>query len=393
MTLPDRRILEMTLEQWGIETASVASGWAALAKLRGAQEAGSPIRLVLLDAQMPQLDGFATAARIKGDAVFGAATIIMLTSGGQRGDAERCRQLGISAYLSKPVRQWELREAILRVLGLKSQGGESSRLVTRHSLEESPQRLRILLAEDNAVNRELTTRILAKRGHTVAVAANGKLALEALETQAFDLVLMDVQMPEMDGFEATAAIRKREDSTGTHIPIIAMTAHAMKGDRERCLAAGMDSYISKPVKADELLKLAEAMASGATSSVEGAAEGAKEAFDREAALARVEGDESLLADLARLLLEEGPKMLATVQAAIAEKDAKQLERAAHSLKGAVSTFAAAGASDAALKLERLGRAGELEGAAHALAQMESQMDRLQAALQSLAASDEEVPHR
>ncbi len=391
--LTNRRILEMTLEQWGMETASVASGWAALAKLRGAQEAGSPIRLVLLDAQMPQLDGFATAARIKGDAALGAATIIMLTSGGQRGDAERCRQLGISAYLSKPVRQWELREAILRVLGLKSQGSESSRLVTRHSLEESPQRLRILLAEDNAVNRELTTHILAKRGHTVAVAANGKLALEALETQVFDLVLMDVQMPEMDGFEATAAIRKREASTGTHIPIIAMTAHAMKGDRERCLEAGMDSYISKPVKADELLKLVEAMASGAISTVEGAVEGAKEAFDREAALVRVDGDESLLADLARLLLEEGPKMLATIQAAIAEKDAKQLERAAHSLKGAVSTFAAAGASDAALKLERLGRAGELEGAAHALAQMESQMDRLQAALQSLAASDEEVPQR
>ena len=326
----------------GHEAALVASGWAALAELRGAQEAGRPIPLVLLDAQMPQLDGFATAARIKADNTLGAATIMMLTSGGQRGDADRCRQLGISAYLSKPVRQWELREAILRVLGLKPQRADSSRLVTRHSLQESPQRLRILLAEDNAVNRELTTRILAKRGHLVVVAVNGKLALEALETQAFDLILMDVQMPEMDGFEATAAIRKREASAGTHIPIIAMTAHAMKGDRERCLQAGMDGYISKPVQADELLKLVEAMGAGATGDAANPTESAKDAFDRKAALARVDGDESLLADLARLFLEEGPKMLVAIQTAVFEKDAARLERAAHSIKGTVSTFARAG---------------------------------------------------
>jgi CheY-like chemotaxis protein len=376
-----------------MKPALVASGWAALAELRRAQESGAAIPLVLLDAQMPQLDGFATAAKIKSDTSLGTATIMMLTSGGQRGDAERCRQLGISAYLSKPVRQWELREAILRVLGLKSQHPEHVRLVTRHTLQEKQQRLRILLAEDNAVNRELTTRLLSKRGHSVAVAVNGRLALEALETQAFDLILMDVQMPEMDGFEATAAIRRQEASTGTHMPIIAMTAHAMKGDRERCLQAGMDAYISKPVQADELVKLIESLASGATALPQADTKESRSVFDRNLALARVDGDEALLADLARLFLDESPNMLAALQTALAENDAARLERAAHSLKGAVSTFAARDAVDAALKLERLGRAGDLEEAPQACDALESQLERLRIALQALAGAGEQVPGR
>ena len=386
----NRRILEITLLQWGMRPTLVQSGWAALAELKRAYEAGNAIPLVLMDAQMPQLDGFAAAANIKQQANLGA-TIVMLTSGGQRGDAERCRQLGISAYLSKPVRQWELREAILRVLGLKPQRGESPRLVTRHSLQETRQHLRILLAEDNPVNRELTVRILSKRGHSVAVAANGRTALEMLEAQVFDLILMDVQMPEMDGFEATAAIRKNEAVTGTRIPIIAMTAHAMKGDRERCLDAGMDGYISKPVKADDLIKLAEALAAAATGSPNSHCESATPAFDREAALARVDGDESLLADLARLFLEESPKMLAAIHEAVAGNAPEQLERAAHSLKGSVATFAAQGAFDAALKLERLGRSGDLKAAEHAYAALESQMRQFRAALHSLSAAREEVP--
>ena len=387
----NRHILELTLLQWGMRPTLVPSGWAALEELRRAQKAGNAIPLVLLDAQMPQLDGFATAAKIKQDPELPTATIMMLTSGGQRGDADRCRQLGISAYLSKPVRQWELREAILRVLGLKPQRGASPRLVTRHSLQEATQKLRILLAEDNAVNRELTVRILSKRGHSVTVAVNGRMALEALETQAFDLVLMDVQMPEMDGFEATAAIRKGEASTGTHIPIIAMTAHAMKGDRERCLQAGMDAYISKPVQAEELLKLAEALAAGAMSPLNVSPESARTVLDRNLALAHVDGDESLLADLARLFLEESPRMLAAVQEAIAGNAPERLERAAHSLKGSVATFAAQGAFDAALKLERLGRAGELGAAEQAYAELESQMERLRTALQFLSTAREQVP--
>jgi two-component system sensor histidine kinase/response regulator len=386
----NRRILEMTVLQWGMRPTAVASGWAALAELRRAQKEGQPTPLVLLDSQMPQLDGFATAAKIKQNPDLSTATIMMLTSGGQRGDADRCRQLGISAYLSKPVRQWELREAVLRVLGLRPQRGQDSRLVTRHTLQETPKRLRILLAEDNAVNRELTVRILSKRGHSVEVAVNGKLALEALETHPFDVILMDVQMPEMDGFEATGAIRKREAVTGTRIPIIAMTAHAMKGDRERCLAAGMDAYISKPVQTEELLKITEALAADADP-IDNIDESGHAVMDRSLALARVDGDEALLVDLAKLFCEESPKMLAAVQAAVSAKDADRLQRAAHSLKGAVATLAAQKAFDAALRLERLGRAGDLADADKAYAALEAQIERLRSVLETLSAGKEWAP--
>jgi CheY-like chemotaxis protein len=193
-------------------------------------------------------------------------TIMMLTSAGQRGDAARCRELGIAAYLVKPIVQSQLLDAILNVLGTKAQvarspgfgvrGSEAHQapLVTRHSLREGHRSLRVLLAEDNVVNQVLASRLLEKYGHTVVVASNGRKALEALENQKFDFVVMDVSMPEMDGFEAAAAIRAREGGTGSHIPIIAMTAHAMKGDRERCLAAGMDAYVSKPIQASELFQ-------------------------------------------------------------------------------------------------------------------------------------------
>jgi two-component system sensor histidine kinase/response regulator len=182
---------------------------------------------------------------------------MMLSSAGQHGDAKRCRDLGVAAYLTKPVRQGELLDAILTALGTQPVKDASAALVTRHSLREDRNHLRILLVEDNAVNQALAVRLLEKRGHTVTVAGNGKEALAALEGDSFDLVLMDIQMPEMDGFKATAAIRAKEKSFGGHLPVIAMTAHAMVGDRERCLNAGMDDYITKPIRPeglDDLLK-------------------------------------------------------------------------------------------------------------------------------------------
>jgi len=181
--------------------------------------------------------------------------VIVLTSAGQRGDAARCRELGVGAYLTKPVIQAELLDAIVRVLGAGGSQAAPTALVTHHSLREEKRRIRVLLAEDNAVNQKLAARLLEKRGYSVTVTANGSEALAALEKANFDLVLMDVQMPEMDGFEATAAIREREKTSGGHLTIIAMTAHAMQGDREQCLAAGMDGYISKPIKAEELYQL------------------------------------------------------------------------------------------------------------------------------------------
>jgi PAS domain S-box-containing protein len=386
----NRFILEKTLLQWGMRPTVVASGWAALAELRRAQREGQATSLVLLDAQMPQLDGFATAAKIRQDPDLPTATIMMLTSGGQRGDADRCRQVGISAYLTKPVRQLELREAILRVLGLQAHGGEDQKLVTRYSLQQTSKSFRVLLAEDNAINRELVVRVLVKRGHSVTVVPNGKLALDALEAQTFDVILMDVQMPEMDGFEATAAIRRNEEVSGAHIPIIAMTAHALKGDRERCLAAGMDEYISKPIRAEELLNLIESVTAG-SGSTHNAVEATHPIIDWNLALERVDGDEVLLGDLAKLFCQEYPGMLAAVQEAVLVKDAERLERAAHTLKGSVGALGAQDACDAALTLERLARAGDLDDADEAYAVLVQKIDRLRLALETPVVERQRVP--
>ncbi len=251
----NRRVLNGMLTRWGMKPTAVEGGRAALQALEVAKSTGRPFPLILLDRQMPEMDGFALAERIKKDPGLVGATIMMLTSAGHLRDAARCRELGISAYLVKPIRQRELLQAICNVLNLSNQ--EQAPLVTRHTLREARNRSRVLLAEDNAVNQTLALRLLEKRGYFVSVAGNGREALAALEKEIFDVVLMDIQMPEMDGFEATATIREREKSTGKHIPIIALTAHALKSDQERCLSAGMDAYISKPIRTNELFTTIE----------------------------------------------------------------------------------------------------------------------------------------
>jgi len=253
----NRRILEGMLKRWEMNSTSVVEGEDALTELSSALKAGVPYGLVLTDMHMPKMDGFGLIERIRGRPELSAAIIMMLTSVGHRGDAMRCQELGVAAYLLKPIRQSELREAIARVLGAKGQKGALP-LITRYSLGDAVDPLtvlRVLVAEDNAVNQRLAARMLEKRGHRVTVTADGREAVEALANQTFDLVLMDVQMPGMDGFEATAVIREREEHDGTHTPIIALTANAMKGDRERCLAAGMDGYLSKPIVKQELDEL------------------------------------------------------------------------------------------------------------------------------------------
>jgi CheY-like chemotaxis protein len=208
---------------------------------------------------MPNMDGFDLVERIRSKPELSTATIMMLVSAGNPGDGVRCQELGVAAYLMKPIRQSELREAIARVLGVREQEGAIP-LLTRHSLHGARGRgavLRVLLAEDNQVNQRLAARLLEKRGHRVSLAANGREALEALEKGRFDLVLMDIQMPEMDGMEATAAIRQNEKSTGLHIAIVALTANAMKGDREKYLASGMDGYLAKPIRPLELDEVLE----------------------------------------------------------------------------------------------------------------------------------------
>ncbi len=288
-----RLVLKEMTSSWGLVPTEAADGKEALVKIKKASESGKPYRLILLDLQMPGMDGFEVAKRVKEGPGGKDVEIILLTSAGQKGDAARCKEVGISGYLLKPVKQSEILDAITMALSHPTE--EKIPIITRYTIQEARRRLNILLAEDNIVNQKLAVKILEKRGHRVVVASNGKEAIEKLEGERFDIVLMDVQMPEMDGFEATKAIRNlecarlprlraRDGGQGLRnkieegpyskseiqnlksqikkIPIVAMTAHAMKGDRERCLAAGMDDYISKPIKAEELFKMIEKLANG-----------------------------------------------------------------------------------------------------------------------------------
>jgi CheY-like chemotaxis protein len=250
----NRRILDGMLKRWEMRPILVEGGEEALAELSSAREARDPYGLVLTDMHMPKMDGFTLIERIRQRPELATATIMMLTSAGHRGDAERCKELGVAAYLLKPIRQSELRESIALVLGASEQSGAIP-LITRYSLHDSRDPmtvLRILVAEDNAVNQRLIVRLLEKRGHRVVLAVDGRQAVEAFNQESFDLVLMDVQMPEMDGLEATTIIREKEKKTGQHQPIVALTAHAMRGDRDRCLTAGMDGYLTKPIRPQEL---------------------------------------------------------------------------------------------------------------------------------------------
>ena len=249
----NRRILEQMLTRWRMSCSGVESGEEALQALLEAKHSGAPYNLLLTDRHMPGMDGFELIRHIREIPELSAATIMMLTSSGHRGDAALCQELHVSAYLIKPIRQVELREALVRVLRAPAEmrAIAAARRLPWDYAERSAVR-HVLVAEDNGVNQRLIGRLLEKRGHRVTLVANGREALDALDKEAFDLVLMDVQMPEMDGYEATQALRANENGTGAHIPVVALTAHAMKGDRERCLAAGMDDYMAKPIHPHEL---------------------------------------------------------------------------------------------------------------------------------------------
>ncbi len=254
----NRRILSEMLRAWGMDPDSAEDAGEALARLRRGADQNRPFRLVLTDVHMPEMDGFQLVERIVGAPDLTHTFVLMLTSGDRLGDIARCRELGVAAFLTKPVRRAELRTAICNALANRPLGkaiNEAPAEVQEKAVKSPESGGRILLAEDNSVNQRVARAILEKAGHSVVVAGNGLQALESWETQPFDVILMDVQMPEMDGFEATAMIRNREKRSGMHTPIIAMTAHAMTGDRERCLNAGMDNYISKPINSRELLGL------------------------------------------------------------------------------------------------------------------------------------------
>jgi PAS domain S-box-containing protein len=268
----NRRIIEESVTRWRMRPTVVESAVAAIEILRQAYAAGAQFPLVLTDAHMPEIDGFGLIDMIRQDASLSNVLIVMLTSGGERGDAARCQKLGVAGYLSKPFDRLELRDVLLHVLARDRATAGQSTLVTRHTVLEQQRSLCFLVAEDDDVNQRLITRLLEKRGHSVVVAHNGREAVEAFERQFFDFILMDGQMPEMDGFAATKFIREKEKASGAHLPIIALTALAMKGDEERCLACGMDGYVSKPLRIEELFSVIEKVVPGITrgSVVEGA---------------------------------------------------------------------------------------------------------------------------
>jgi signal transduction histidine kinase/DNA-binding response OmpR family regulator len=388
----NRRILEAMLKGWSMQPILVDRGHEGLVAMRRARDMGRAFPLILLDAQMPGMDGFMVVEKLKEDPTLAGSAILMLTSAGQRGDAARCRELGISAYLLKPIRQSDLLEAILLVLGRPSQGKEYPDLVTRHTLRETRRKLRILVAEDNAINRELVTRLLQKHGHTVMAVTTGREAVDLLGKDAAncDIVLMDVEMPDMDGFQATAIIREKEKIGGKHIPIIAMTAYAMKGDRERCLAAGMDGYVPKPVRHQDLFETIQTLVLDVPNISTNAPREKPpvEVLDEALLVSHVDSDPQLLRDIVDLFLEECPRLMDEIRVALDRKDAKAVQRGAHSLRGSTSNLAAQMASEAALKLERLAHAGDLVNAESVLKELEFQLERLKPALLAARAGTE-----
>ena len=253
----NRRVLEDSVTGWKMIPSVVECAADALQVLEHVRSSGALMPLVLTDAHMPEIDGFGLVERIRQDPALANLRIVILTSGDQCRDAARCRELGVAAYLSKPFDRLELREVLLRVLAGHPGAPDKGNLVTRHTIREQQQPLSFLVAEDNLVNQKLVSRLLEKRGHRVVLVQNGREALEVLEKQSFDIVLMDGQMPEMDGYEATRLLRQKENASGAHLPVIALTAQAMAGDKEHCFACGMDGYVTKPIKLEELFSVIE----------------------------------------------------------------------------------------------------------------------------------------
>jgi two-component system sensor histidine kinase/response regulator len=382
----NRRLLQEVLTHWQMEPVLVDGGFAALAAMNDARQHNRPFRLVVIDFQMPDMDGFELAETIQKRPELAGATIMMLSSVGHRGDAARCKELGVAAYLTKPIKQSILWDAIHATLA-GTAGDESAGarpLVTRHSIREAQRPLHVLLAEDNPVNRALVINLLKKRGHSVVIAENGRQAIEAHARERFDVVLMDVQMPEVDGFEATAAIRGHEAASGLHLPIVALTAHAMTGDRERCLAAGMDFYLTKPLVPAQLYETLEAaVPRGPVSEVPLPS---SLSFDPADALARVADDRKLLGELVELFQTESPKMLHAIRASVASNDADALARSAHTLNGSIGNFGPTESFDSGRALERMGREGMLSGARERLTMLEEQVARLERDLATFVAS-------
>ena len=385
----NQRILEQMLSSWMMKPVVVGSGEAALSTLKAAHDAGEPFRIVLLDAEMPEMDGFTLAEQIRQVPELSAVLIMMLTSITGRADVAESMELGIKAYLVKPIVESNLFDAIIKALDATSDVPEATRVHNLSTRGDRPQ-LRILLAEDNETNQRVAANLLEKHGHSVTVVCNGKEAVAASESESFDLILMDLHMPGMGGLEATGCIRQKEQGTNNHIPIIALTARAMKGDREKCIKAGMDGYISKPIDVDKLFQSIYSVCPNSSditteTNLTNQPQQSKQndVLDMPELLANVDGDFQFLNELVNGFLEYSPKLLARIEGALQDSDASELEDAAHTMKGALGSFRAGPAYDAASRLEDIACAQDLIQACEAISALKYELKRLEPVLAEL----------
>jgi len=396
----NRRILAEQLYRLGLRPVAVESGRAALQELERARATQTPFGLIIVDYHMPEMDGFMLVERIQGMQDVAGSTIMMFTSGGQSGDAARCRALGMSAFLTKPISQKTLQQLVTQVVaGRRAREATATRAPLKEAPKMSPvpanaspdrRPLRILLVEDNLVNQKMTVTMLQKRGHLVSVANDGEECLAVLEPGRFDMILMDVHMPKMGGFEATQAIRTREQAGGGHLPIVALTALAMTGDRDACMKAGMDGYVSKPINSAELFgtleRLFPSRGGAATLSKPALVPRLRprtEVLDVAKLEQNMEGDKAMLRDIVEVYLRDLPQREKEMSDALALGDAPTLARAAHTMKGLLLTMAAAPAADVALRLEILARCGNLSEAEALVAELRNELSLLSPALREL----------
>jgi two-component system, sensor histidine kinase and response regulator len=364
----NRRILEEVLANWGATTVSVDGGAAALRAIDQALSSHHPFDLALIDGMMPEMDGFELAERISGEPRFAGLRMIMLTSAGRIHPTERCRSVGILDCLHKPVSQSELFNSITRIL--EPEEGAPQEIVMPEVIGPPATRLRVLLAEDHVVNQKVATRMLENLGHRVTVVGDGVQALAAMEAEEFDVVLMDIQMPEMDGFEALAALRKSERHTGMHVPVLALTAHAMKGDMERCLQAGFDGYLSKPIKAAELVHALSEVEAGP----------ALQRTDTRLSLDQLfetcDGDVAFMNELVESFMEASPRLLSSIERAIRAGDPQAAAVEAHGWKGISQTIGVEELATLCRRLEESGRRGDLDEARGILVSVQSAWERI-----------------
>jgi signal transduction histidine kinase/DNA-binding response OmpR family regulator/HPt (histidine-containing phosphotransfer) domain-containing protein len=397
----NRKIVHRQLISWGMKNGQAEDGQEALKMLHSAAERGEPYDVAILDIHMPEMDGIELAEKIKADPSISSTRLVMMSSIGRRGEVSEARQAGAEAYLTKPVRQFQLYDAIATVMAkLEEEEAaapeEEKQLVTSHSLREAKarSRVRILVAEDNQVNQKVAVKMLERLGYKADVAANGLEAVEALSRISYSAVLMDVQMPEMDGYEATAEIRRREESEDRRTPVIAMTANAMQGDREKALEAGMDDYVAKPVKAEELDVVLErwllqdeekiepdTFAPGAASSTAAPVGSIDQSVLEGLRELQEEGEPDILKELIELFLEDVPPQLEALREAEERDDPKSVERIAHTLKGSSSNLGAVRMAAICAELEEIGRSGELAPAPALISGLEAELGRVRAVLE------------